>query len=33
VVLIGRPAAAELPLSVLEEETARVRSRLRVTAS
>ena len=28
VVLIGRPAAADLPLTVLEEEAARVRSRL-----
>ncbi len=28
VVLIGRPAAAELPLSVLEQETTRVRERL-----
>jgi len=29
VVLIGRPAAAELPLAVLEQETRRVRLRLR----
>jgi ribonuclease P protein component len=29
VVLIGRPAALELPLPVLEEEAARVRGRLR----
>jgi ribonuclease P protein component len=29
VVLIGRPAAFDLPLAALEEETARVRSRLR----
>jgi ribonuclease P protein component len=28
VVLIGRPAAAELPLAVLEQETSRVRARL-----
>jgi ribonuclease P protein component len=28
VVLIGRPAALELPLQALSEETARVRSRL-----
>lgn len=33
VILIGRPAAAELPLSVLKEETARVGGRLRVMAS
>jgi ribonuclease P protein component len=33
VVLIGRPAAAELPLSALEEEAARVRSRLMGTGS
>jgi ribonuclease P protein component len=29
VVLIGRPAALDLPLAALEEETARVRDRLR----
>jgi len=29
VVLIGRPAALDLPLPALEEEAARVRSRLR----
>ncbi len=28
VVLIGRPAAADLPLAVLEQETTRVRERL-----
>ena len=28
VVLIGRPAGAEVPLSVIQEETARVRARL-----
>jgi ribonuclease P protein component len=32
VVLIGRPAAAELPLGVLEQETTRVRARLREAA-
>jgi ribonuclease P protein component len=32
VVLIGRPAALELPLEVLSEEAARVRSRLAETA-
>jgi len=33
VVLIGRPAAVELPLAALEEEAARVRSRLMGTGS
>lgn len=28
VVLVGRPAAAELPLAALEQETTRVRARL-----
>jgi len=32
VVLIGRPAAAGLPLSVIEREAARVRARLRDNA-
>lgn len=33
VVLVGRPAAAELPLQALSEEAARVRSRLAADAS
>jgi ribonuclease P protein component len=33
VVLIGRPVALDLPMPALEEETARVRSRLRTLVS